>query len=123
MVHSAGVIQTVDDLGFPGISGDGGPAVEARLNAPYGLATDLAGNLYIADLGNNRLRKVSPDGVVSTVAGTGQAGSGGGGGKASLGALHGPRNRGAGRHREPYIPEFLGPPARLVTLECATRAL
>src|SRR2546423_102904 len=54
-VNPAGIIQTVAGLGFPGFSGDGGPAVEARLNAPYGLATDLAGNLYIADLGNNRL--------------------------------------------------------------------
>src|SRR5258706_2763384 len=71
-VNTAGIIQTVAGVGFPGFSGDGGPAAQAHLNAPYGLATDPAGNLYIADLGNNRLRKVSSDGVISTVAGTGQ---------------------------------------------------
>src|SRR5207245_8540545 len=47
-VNSSGVIQTVAGTGYPGFSGDGGPAAQARLNAPYGVATDSAGNLYIA---------------------------------------------------------------------------
>src|SRR6266568_3977830 len=87
-VNSAGIIQTVAGVGYAGFSGDGGPAAQARLNAPYGLAADPAGNLYIADLGNNRVRKVSPDGVISTVAGSGQAGSGGDGGSAVAAQLN-----------------------------------
>src|SRR6267142_919337 len=122
-VNPTGIIQTVAGLGFPGFSGDGGPAVEARLNAPYGLAIDLAGNLYIADLGNNRLRKISPDGVISTVAGTGQAGSGGDGGAASTAQLNGPRNLVVDSNGNLYISEFLGHRVRLVTSDGAIRTL
>lgn len=65
-----GTISTVAGDGFPGFRGDGGPASAARLNTPYGIAVDSAGNLFIADLGNNRVRKVSPDGNIATVPGT-----------------------------------------------------
>ena len=65
-----GTISTIAGDGFPGFRGDGGPASAARLNTPYGVAVDRAGNLFIADLGNNRVRKVSPDGVITTVPGT-----------------------------------------------------
>jgi uncharacterized protein (TIGR03437 family) len=73
-VSSAGIITTVAGNGYPGFRGDGGPAREAQLNAPYGLAVDAAGSLYIADLGNDRIRKVSSDGVIQTIAGGGVAG-------------------------------------------------
>jgi len=53
----------------PGFAGDGGPATQADLNGPVGLATDAAGNVYIADYLNGRVRKVAPDGTISTVAG------------------------------------------------------
>ncbi len=66
-----GSIQTIAGTGIAGFSGDGGPASAAQLNQPYGLALDHAGNLYIADLGNARVRKVSPEGVIQTVAGGG----------------------------------------------------
>jgi sugar lactone lactonase YvrE len=65
---SDGVITTVAGNGTCGFSGDDGPATNAQLNAPYGIAVDSAGNLYIADGGNLRIRKVS-DGVITTVAG------------------------------------------------------
>ena len=65
-----GNISTVAGDGSPGFRGDGGPASASRLNNPYGLAVDGAGNLYIADLGNNRVRKIGPDGNISTVPGT-----------------------------------------------------
>jgi uncharacterized protein (TIGR03437 family) len=55
-----------------GYSGDGGPATLASLNRPYSVAYDAAGNLYISDSGNNRIRKVTPDGTISTFAGDGQ---------------------------------------------------
>jgi uncharacterized protein (TIGR03437 family) len=66
-VSPAGIITTVAGTGVAGYSGDGGPAAEAQLNLPYGLAVDAAGNLYIADLGNNRVRRVWPDGVITTL--------------------------------------------------------
>ena len=116
-VNTLGIIQTVAGIGLSGFSGDGGPAVQARLNAPYGLATDAAGNLYIADLGNNRVRRVSPDGVITTVAGTGQPGSGGDGGKASAAQLNAPRNVATDGAGNLYIAEFAGHRIRLVTPE------
>ncbi len=63
-----GLIATVAGNGTAGALGDGGPAAIAQLNTPYGVATDGAGNLYIADLGNNRVRMVTPDGVIHTLA-------------------------------------------------------
>jgi len=69
-IATDGTISTVAGDGFPGFRGDGGPASTARLNTPYGVAVDHAGNLFIADLGNNRVRKVSPDGSITTVPGT-----------------------------------------------------
>jgi uncharacterized protein (TIGR03437 family) len=77
-----------------GYSGDGGPAVSAMLNAPQGLALDSAGNLYIADSQNNRVRIVTKDGIINTFAGTGGASFGGGprtfndGGPATQALLH-----------------------------------
>ena len=65
-----GLISTVAGDGSPGFRGDGGPASASRLNTPYGIAVDGSNNLYIADLGNNRVRKVAPDGTISTVPGT-----------------------------------------------------
>jgi sugar lactone lactonase YvrE len=67
---SGGVITTVAGTGTPGFSGDGGPAANAQLNSPYGVAVDSLGNLYIADSGNFRIRKVS-GGIITTVAGSG----------------------------------------------------
>src|SRR5437870_5123329 len=122
-VNSSGVIQTVAGTGYPGFSGDGGPAAQARLNAPYGVATDSAGNLYIADLGNNRVRKVSPDGGISTVAGAGQPASDGDGGKASLAQLNAPRNLAVDSAGDLYIAEFLGHRIRLVTPDGVIRTL
>ena len=70
-VTTAGIISTVGGTGTSGFSGDGSPAVSAQLNYPVGVAVDAAGNLFIADSDNNRIRKVTPDGIISTVAGTG----------------------------------------------------
>ncbi len=74
-----GLIQSIAGTGDPGYSGDGGPAIKAQLNQPHGLAVDSAGNLYVADTGNNVIRKISPDGMIVTVAGTGQGGFSGDG--------------------------------------------
>jgi uncharacterized protein (TIGR03437 family) len=67
-VSASGLIRTVAGTGMRGFSGDGGAATAAQLNSPYGVALDRAGNLYIADLGNHRVRRVSPAGTIATVA-------------------------------------------------------
>jgi uncharacterized protein (TIGR03437 family) len=69
-----GSIELVAGTGVGGFSGDGGPATEAQIRSPQGLTFDGAGNLYFAERSNNRIRKVSPDGTISTVAGSGEYG-------------------------------------------------
>ena len=83
---SNGVIITVAGSGTRGFSGDNGPATSAQLNAPTGVAVDSAGNLYIADSGNNRIRKIS-NGVITTVAGNGTQGFSGDNGPATSAQL------------------------------------
>jgi sugar lactone lactonase YvrE len=68
-VTPGGAIAVVAGSGAPGFSGDGGLATAAQLQDPNGVAVDAAGNLYIADTGNNRIRRVTPGGTISTVAG------------------------------------------------------
>jgi len=67
-ISPAGIITTIAGTGVAGFSGDGGAAASAQLNLPYGLAVDLSGSLYIADLGNNRVRRVDSTGTISTFA-------------------------------------------------------
>jgi sugar lactone lactonase YvrE len=86
---SGGVITTVAGNGTLGFSGDNGPATNAQLNYPVGVAVDPAGNLYIADLENFRIRKVS-NGVITTVAGNGTAGFSGDNGPATNAQLNYP---------------------------------
>jgi sugar lactone lactonase YvrE len=90
MVDWDGTITTVAGTGTPGFSGDNGPARQAELNTPWGLATDMNGTLFIADAANHRVRKVAPDGTITTVAGTGTAGFSGDGGAAAQAQLNHP---------------------------------
>jgi sugar lactone lactonase YvrE len=88
---ATGVITTVAGTGVAGYSGDGGPATSAELNDPSGIAVDAAGDLYIADTGNNRIREVSAKtGTITTVAGSGTKGYGGDNGLAISAELNGP---------------------------------
>ena len=88
-VSPGGALTVVAGNGHAGISGDGGPATAASLSGPLGVAVDSAGNLYIADTGNNRVRKVS-GGTITTLAGNGTAGFSGDGGPAANASLSGP---------------------------------
>jgi len=89
-VDASGIITTVAGNGTAGSNGDGGPATEAQLNWPRGVAVDVPGNLYIADCRNHRIRKVGASGIITTVAGNGTAGSNGDGGPATQAQLNWP---------------------------------
>jgi uncharacterized protein (TIGR03437 family) len=81
-VNPNGLVTVLAGNGIQGFSGDGGPATSAALNSPQGVAFDAAGNLYIADTGNDRIRMVTPSGVISTIAGNSLSVSSGDGGPA-----------------------------------------
>jgi sugar lactone lactonase YvrE len=91
-VDPQGVVSTLAGRGTPGRSGDGGPADQARLNGPRGVALDSAGNLYIADTFNHSVRRVATDGTISTVAGRGSPTFSGDGGPAVEAGLSYPRD-------------------------------
>ena len=88
-VDSHGAQTTIAGVGTRGFSGDGGPATAAQLNAPHGVALDSAGNLYITDSNNNRIRRVTPGGIITTLAGSGVVGFSGDGGPATAATLNG----------------------------------
>jgi len=89
-VDTEGIISTVAGNGSSGFSGDGGAATTAQLNIPSGVAVDSAGNLYICDQGNGRIRKVNTAGTISTVVGSGNGFTLGDGGPATSGQLANP---------------------------------
>jgi sugar lactone lactonase YvrE len=86
-VSPDGIITTVAGDGTRGFSGDDGPATSAALTFPFGVAVDSESNLFIADFGNRRVRRVSPDGIITTVAGNGAPDFSGDGGPATSAAL------------------------------------
>src|SRR5437763_1819306 len=83
-------LTTFAGTGRKGFSGDGVPAFQAELNGPTGIARGPDGALYICDTGNHRIRKVTPEGKITTLAGTGLAGWSGDGGPASAAKLNEP---------------------------------
>ena len=89
-VASNGIITTAAGTGAAGSSGDGGLATEAQLNTPTSVAADQSGNIYIADAGANKIRRIASDGTISTFAGTGTAGFSGDGGLATAAQLSSP---------------------------------
>ncbi|MBI6546498.1 MAG: hypothetical protein HY692_06865, partial [Cyanobacteria bacterium NC_groundwater_1444_Ag_S-0.65um_54_12] len=89
-VSRSGIITLFSGNGWAGYSGDGGPAVDAQLNYPEGMAIDGAGNTYIADYDNHRIRKVDTSGIITTVVGNGKLGYAGDGGAATSATLYYP---------------------------------
>jgi uncharacterized protein (TIGR03437 family) len=102
---SNGVISTVAGNGKAGFSGDNGPAANAELSSPHGLAVDSAGALYIADQGNDRIRKVA-NGVITTVAGNGEFGPGGDNGPATSAQFRWPYSVAVDSAGSLYIADF-----------------
>jgi sugar lactone lactonase YvrE len=86
-----GIIHTIAGTGAQGYNGDGIPATRASLYRPRGMALDAAGNVYIADDDNHRVRRIDPNGVITTIAGTGVAGYNGDGIPATQAQLNNPR--------------------------------
>lgn len=89
-VTPTGTITTLAGNGTQGYSGDGGPATSAELNGPYRVTVDNAGNVYIPDSGNSRVRKVSANGTITTIAGNGNSAYSGDGGLATAASLEYP---------------------------------
>ena len=101
-VTPSGVITTIAGTGAAGSAGDGGPAVNAQLGRLEGVARDAAGNIYIADTSNHRIRRIDNDGIITTVAGTGTPGFSGDGGAAAAAQLNSPIGVTIGRSGTPH---------------------
>jgi sugar lactone lactonase YvrE len=112
-----GIITTVVGTGRRGYGGDGGPATLARLNAPAGVAVGLGDSVYVADTGNNRVRMISPDGTITTVAGTGETGYAGDGGVASQAVLNSPQGLAVDGEGNVYVTDSNNDRVRKIDLE------
>ena len=115
-VSQARVLSIVAGTGTCGFKGDGGPAIAAEFNDNNGLAFDSAGNLYVSDSGNQRIRRIDRKGVITTVAGTGIAGFSGDGGLGTQAQLNNPFGIGIGPGDKLYIAEGGGGRVRLLQL-------
>ncbi len=105
-VSPGGVITTFAGTGLEGFAGDGGAAASAQLDTPYGLDIDAAGNLYIADTGNHRIRRVSAGGTITTVAGNGVGAFCGDGGSATSACIESPLDVAVTGAGNLYIADF-----------------
>ncbi|MFG2602313.1 RICIN domain-containing protein [Streptomyces sp. NPDC048514] len=114
-VTADGKISTVAGTGTQGYGGDDGPATAAQLSGPHGVAVDSTGTLYIADYGNHRVRRVTADGKISTVAGTGSAGYGGDDGPATAARLNAPVGVAVDSTGTLYIADYSNHRVRKVT--------
>jgi sugar lactone lactonase YvrE len=91
-IDANGILTTIAGTGVAGSSGDNGPAIAAQLSQPRGLTTDAAGDVLIADTGNQRLRSINPQGILTTIAGSGTQGFSADGILATVAALNAPRS-------------------------------
>jgi uncharacterized protein (TIGR03437 family) len=114
-VTPLGTITTVAGNGKGGFSGDGGQAIDAAINIPSDVAVDTAGNLYIADAGNNRVRQVTPAGVISTIAGTDDNGYSGDGGLPTDAMLNYPWGLGVNPAGSVYIGDRVNSRVRVIS--------
>jgi sugar lactone lactonase YvrE len=116
-VSTKGIITVVAGTGTTGDTGDGGLATAAKISAPVGLVFDKAGNFYFADNGANRVRKISPAGIISTFAGTGTPGAAGDGGPAVAAQIKYPWGLAIDAAGNIYIADNGGYSIRVVTTD------
>jgi hypothetical protein len=109
-----GIITTIAGNGSIGYSGDGGAATNASFNHPYGLAVDGSGNVFIADEGNNVIRKVGVNGIITTLAGNGSAGYAGDGGVATNASLSQPYGVSVDAYDDVFIADYANTRIRMV---------
>ena len=114
-ISASGVVSTVAGNGTAGFSGDGGPATQAQLDFPYGVAVDPAGNLYIADSGNGRVRMVDSNGTITTVAGSNGFLYSGDGGLAINAVFDSPVGISADAHGNLYVADQYDSVIRMLT--------
>jgi hypothetical protein len=114
-VDRSGIITTIAGTGEAGFGGDGGPATSALLDTPEGLAFTADGSLLVSDWKNHRIRRVAPDGTISTLAGTGEESSRGDGGPAIEAGLAGPARLSV-RENMVYVADQLNSCARVIYL-------
>jgi len=111
----AQIITTMAGYGIAGYSGDGGPATGAMINGEWGAAIDGAGNMYIGDRFNNRIRKITHSGIITTIAGTGASGFGGDGGPATAALLYQPAGVAVDSSGNVYIADCLNQCVRAIS--------
>lgn len=117
-IDPKGVITTIaGQLEESGFSGDGGPATKALLNEPSQMVFDEDGNLYLSDYVNARIRKIDADGIITTIAGTGELESTGDGGPATEADLEAPDGLAFGPDGNLYVSEFGGSRIRMIDTE------
>lgn len=116
-IDGKGMLTRIAGNSRAGFSGDGGPAVQAQLNSPEGVAIDGSGDVFIADTGNNRVREVTPDGNINTIAGTGVPGWEGDGGPANQALLHAPMGVAVDANGNLYIADTANASIREVTTD------
>jgi DNA-binding CsgD family transcriptional regulator/sugar lactone lactonase YvrE len=112
-----GIITTVAGIGSRGYGGDGGPAALAQLNSPAGIAVGFGDSMFVADTGNNRVRVISADGTISTLAGTGESGYAGDGGVASQAVLNSPQGLAVDAEGNLYVTDSFNDRVRKIDLE------
>ncbi len=113
-VDASGIITTIAGTNTVGFSGDGGPATAAQLNYPYGIFVDASKNIYVPDTYNNRLRLISPSGIISTISGNGSPNSLGDGGLAINASMYYPAAVTQGTNGYIYVSEITGQRVRVI---------
>ena len=122
-IDAAGVITTVAGTGAAGFAGDGGPATEARLSFPQGVAVDGAGIVYVADTGNHRIRMIDAAGTITTLAGTGEFGYGGDDGLANEAQLSFPSGVAVDASGDVYIADAGNGRVRVIRTRSRSRTV